>query len=339
VQQAANEGMKTGIDGRGDHRQDPLTGILEATGEEQAVVARIIAAANRGAPLFWNNGVCEELYVPVEGGEIRVYHHVPRRPAARRPIALVPGWGAIPESFQDFFEVIYEQAEWYFIETREKASSRLLSRRVDMSVAQNARDIQAVLDHLGLPGRGDFLLTGACWGSASILEGLLSGLLDAPTLLAVDPMHSLWFPRWALRYVAPWLPDFVTRLIKPILRELMVGDMKEPAQKRRTYAFIAAADTWKWQHGAAAAAEFELYGRLGAVRQEVFVFNGTSDKVHDDMHYPRIAREIPRGRFIYMKTEEDKRERLMGIAALEFARVGRGDGLPPVLAPFERQVR
>jgi pimeloyl-ACP methyl ester carboxylesterase len=331
--------MKTGIDNDDGHHDDPPVGILDATEEQRAAVRRIIADANRGAPPFWSSGVCAELYVPVEEAEIRVYHHTPRRPTARRPIVLIPGWGTIPESFQDFFEVIHEQAEWYCIETREKASSRLFSRRASMSVAQNARDIQAALDHLGLPERGDFVLVGACWGSASILEGLVTGLLEAPTILAADPMHTLWFPKWALRYVAPWLPNFIARLLKPALREFMVGDMKEPAQKRRAYALIAAADPWKWQRGAAAAARFELYGRLGAVRQEVFVFNGTADKVHDPMHYPGIAREIPRGRFIYMKTEEDKRERLMGIAALEFARVGKDDGVPPVLAPFERAVR
>jgi len=318
---------------------DPLGGILEATEEERAAVEGFIAAAARGAPPFWQGGVCDELYVPVEGAELRVYRHRPQRPTARRPIVLVPGWGALPETFQEFFDVVYNQAEWYFVETREKASSRLSSRRVDMSVPRSVRDLQAVLEHFGLSARGDFVLLGACWGAAILLEGLITGKLTAPTAIAADPMHRMWFPRWALRGVAPWLPDFVTRMIKPILREAMLGGMQEPAQKRRDYAFIAAADTWKWQHGAAAAADFELYGRLGAVRREVVVFNGTTDRVHDAMHYPRIAREMPGGRFIHMKTTEDKRERLMAAAALEFARVGQEDGVPPALARFERSLR
>lgn len=322
-----------------ERRDDPLAGILDTTAEQRAAVSRILEAAGRGAPPFWEPGVCDELYLPVQGAELRVYRHVPRRGAARRPIVLIPGWGAIPETFQDFFEVVHDRAEWYFLETREKASSRLASRRVDMSVAQSVRDVQEVLETLGLVARGDFVLIGACWGAAIILEGLITGTLTAPTAIAADPMHRMWFPQWALRWVAPWLPDFVARLIKPILRDAMLGDMQEPTQKRRSYAFIAAADTWKWQHGAAAAAEFELYGRLGAVRQEAFVLNGTNDRVHDQSHYPRIAREMPRGRFIYLPTGEENRERLMGVAALEFARVGKGDGVPPTLGRFERPLR
>lgn len=49
-----------------------------------------------------------------------------------------------------------------------------------------------------------------------------------------------------------------------------------------------------------AAREFELFGRLHAAGRELFVINGTSDKVHDRSHYPRIARELPGGRFLYL---------------------------------------
>ena len=220
-----NPSRKT-IPQRGD---DPLAGILDTTEEERTAVARILEAAGRGAPPFWHPGVCEELHLPVQGAELRVYRHVPRRGAARRPIVLIPGWGAIPETFQDFFEVVHDRAEWYFLETREKASSRLASRRVDMSVAQSVRDVQEVLETLGLVARGDFVLIGACWGAAIILEGLITGTLTAPTAIAADPMHRMWFPQWALRWVAPWLPDFVARLIKPVLREAMLGEELQEA--------------------------------------------------------------------------------------------------------------
>jgi hypothetical protein len=131
----------------------------------------------------------------------------------------------------------------------------------------------------------------------------------------------------------------VTRLIKPVLRRALLGDMKEKFQKQRIDLFIDQADVWKWKRSADAALNFELFGHLGAISREVFVFNGTTDKVHDQKDYPRIARELPRGRFVYMETSERERERLMSIACLEFARVRAVDALPPALAPFEKPVR
>jgi hypothetical protein len=212
----------------------------------------------------------------------------------------------IPSGYQDFYQSVRGKAEFFYIETREKGSSRIRGRRPDLSPGRGAHDIGAALDALGLSGKRDFVLTGVCWGSTLILEGLREGVIDAPTILVADPMHTLWFPKWLLRYVAPLAPSFLLGA----LRWLIV-----------------------------AARDLELFGALGGVRQEVFVLNGTNDKVHDQSHYPRIAHEIPRGRFLYMPTDESNRERCIGAAALEFARVAAAQGVPRSLAEFEKKMR
>ena len=310
-------------------------------------------------PGFWEPRIGETLYVPVPGAEIRVIRvrpdhprvrpdhprvrpdHPrvrPDRPEARRPVVLVPGWGTNPEGFREFYGPLHGKAEFYFIETREKISSRILDRKADLSVERAALDIRAALDAAGLTGR-DYVLVGACWGSAQILEGLIRGILDAPTVLLADPMHTLWFSKWFLRRLSPWIPAVAVRAIRPLLRQALVGDMKEGEQKRRTYEFIDGADVWKWKKSAQAAWDFELFGRLGAVRREVFVLNGTGDKVHDPRNYPKVAAELPGGRFLRMPVDESLRERMFGAVALEFARAGAEDGLPARLAEFERALR
>ena len=252
---------------------------------------------------------------------------------------MVPGYGATPEGFQDFYAALRDKAELFYIETREKSSSRITGRPADMSVSRNARDIQQALSHLGLAASRDFVLVAPCWGASIVLHGLIERSLDAPTVLVADPMHTLWFPKWVLRYVSPLLPSPVLLALRPFIARSMLGDMQEPTQKLRAYAFVYRADVWKWKKAAEAARDFELFGRLSGIDREVFVLNGTRDKIHDQRQYPRIAREMPRGRFISMPTDERNRERLFGVAALELARVSAGDGLPPSLARFEKRVR
>ncbi len=302
-------------------------------------VEELLGGNGQEAPEFWAPGVCREVYVPVPGAELRVYHSRPANPSAGRPIVLVPGWGTIPEGFQGFYQGVHDQAELYYLETREKNSSRLFGRRPDMSVLRSARDIQLALHTLGLAGKRDFVLLGACWGASMILEGLLAGELDAPTIILADPMHTLWFPKWVLRWVSPLLPAAAVRLLRPVLRQAMLGDMQESTQKKRTFAFVNSADIWKWKKSAEAARGFELFGRLHAAGRELFVLNGTSDKVHDPSHYPRIARELPGGRFLYMPVAESRRERMFAAVALEFARRSAAEGLPATLAGFEKKVR
>ena len=208
-----------------------------------------------------------------------------------------------------------------------------------MSVLRSGRDIQVALQALGLAGKRDFVLVGACWGASMILEGLLAGELNAPTIILADPMHTLWFPKWVLRWISPLLPAAMVHLMRPVLRQAMLGDMKESAQKQRIFAFVNSADIWKWKKSAEAAREFELFGRLQKVDRELFVLNGTADKVHDQSHYPRIARELPGGRFLFVPVDERYRERMFAAVALEFARQSAVDGLPASLAGFEKRVR
>ena len=318
---------------------DPIAGALTASDEERALVEELMTAADVPAPAFWQPGAGKELMVPVDGAELRVFHFATRDPGARRPVVMIPGYGATPEGFQDFYAALRDKAELFYLETREKSSSRITGRRADMSVGRSARDIQQVLSFLGLAGSRDFVLVAPCWGASIVLHGLIEGSLEAPTMLVADPMHTLWFPKWILRYVSPALPAPALLALRPFFARSMLGDMQEPAQKLRAYSFIYGADLWKWKKAAEAARDFELFGRLSGIGREVFVLNGTNDKIHDQRHYPRVAMEMPRGRFISMQTNERHRERLFGVAALEFARVSAEDELPASLARFEKRIR
>ena len=276
-----------------------------------------------------------ELYIDVDDGQIRVLHHRPDSPLSTRPIVFIPGWGTVLEGFSGFFNLINGRAECYYLETREKNSSRLdrTSARLDMD--QKAKDIARALKILGLNTR-DFLLVSTCWGSAVVAHGLIEGLLKPPTVLLFDPMHTLWFPRWILRHISPVTPVLFWRMVRPLARMIALSGMKEESQRARVRLFINSADIWKWKKCADAVREFELYGRLQAIGQEVLVFNGVRDKIHDQAHYPLIAAEIPKGRFFHMPVDESEREELIALAALEFAAVTRRDPVPPPVAVYEK---
>lgn len=311
--------------------------LIPLPGDHEAVTA-LLDSADPATPPLESPDAGVTRWIPVRDAELRVIHITPRNPVAARPVVFVPGWGTNPVGWQDFLPALWGKAELYYVETREKTSSRIHDRRTDMSVAQSARDIGEVLRGLGLADR-DHLLVGACWGGAMILRGLIDGSIRSPTVLLADPMHTLWFPKWVLRWVAPWIPTLAVTLLRPFIAAALLGDMREPTQKARAYAFVYGADIWKWKKSAVAAAEFELYDELDRVTSEVFVLNGTADKVHDPADYPRMARQMRRARFLFMPTDESRRELLVGAASMEMARVGAAAGLPPSLTRFERPLR
>jgi hypothetical protein len=306
-------------------------------GSRDAVQA-LLSTADESAPRFWETG--EEIWVRTGGAELRVIH-CPRAGTGTgpqpRPIVLVPGFGVIPEGFQEFYRAVHGKAEFFYIETREKGSARLLPG-ADMSMGRMAKDLAELLAAVGLGPGTDYVMAATCWGATIALEGLLAGTLRLPTLLACDPMHALYFPRWVLRWVSPVLPVGVVKALRPAIYSAMLGDMKEPVQKQRTRDFVYGADVGKWKRAAEAARDVELVGRMGGVSQEVLVLNGTADKVHDPALYPLLAAELPRGRFLFMPADESARERLFGTAAVELSTVSSPEGLPPSLAPFEQDL-
>ena len=287
---------------------------------------------------FFNRERTKELFIPVDGGEIRCFHHAPSSPEGVRPVVFLTGWGTIPDGFGDFFSAVNDRAECYYLETREKNSSRIQRSGADFSMDQQARDIQHAIDHLGLAGK-DFALIGTCWGSTMIAHGLARGIIDAPTIVLFDPMYALWFPKWILNIIAPITPNWFWTAVRPIAKRIATFGMKERTQRRRLESFIDSATVWKWKRTALQARDENLYKLAGDIRQEVFVLNGVQDHIHDNTHYPRLARLMPKGRFFYMQVDESQREFLMGMTVVEFAKTRAEEGLPAVFRDFEKKIR
>lgn len=280
----------------------------------------------------------EIIYIPVNDGEIRVIHVNPKNKISKRPLVFVPGWGVIPRNFNDFYEVLHEKIEFYYIETREKKTSRIKRFKAKLTMNQKAKDVGDALNFLGLSGDKDFIIMGSCWGGAIILQGLMDKSIKAPTIVPIDPMHRLWYPQWMLDYVGPLLPIWLLHLMKPLLKWLRLRNMTEKVQKQRAEDLIKEAVMWKWKRAGFHCRHFELFGNLHKIDEEVFVFNATTDLIHDKRDYPKIATEIPKGRFIYMETDESNREYMMGILGREFSKISSSEGIPSILREYEIKI-
>jgi hypothetical protein len=316
-----------------------MNDLLTITDEQEQFIQKMLdetKLANNFPDYSVENGdTIEIIYIPVDDGEIRVIHVNPKNKISKRPLVFVPGWGVIPRNFNDFYEVLHEKIEFFYIETREKKTSRIKRFKAKLTMNQKAKDVGDALNFLGLNGEKDFVLMGPCWGGAVILQGLMDKSIKAPTILAVDPMHRLWYPQWMLDYVGPLLPVWLLYLMKPLLKWLKLRNMKEKVQKQRAEDLIKEAVMWKWKRAGFQCRHFELYGNLHKIDEEVFVFNATNDLIHDKRDYPKIAKEIPKGRFIYMETDESYRERMMGILGREFSKILNSEGIPSKFREFE----
>ncbi len=243
---------------------------------------------------------------------------------------FVPGWGTTPQGFLEVIEEIARHGELVYLETREKLSSRMdSSAPFDMDAM--AQDVEAAVVRFRLPERHGVLLA-TCWGSSVVLHARATGLCRLPTVVCHDPMHRIWAPRWLLRFGAPFLPWRLLALLRPLIKPAILHGMEGPVQRRRTEQFIDGADTRKWRRAAVSVQDWSLFPLLSAVPDEVFITNGSGDKIHDASQYPRIAQALPRGRFVFVPAGDSLRERLIGVLGRLFALTAPGV-VPPAVAP------
>lgn len=287
-------------------------------------------------PDFWDPSISTIHYIPVESGSIRVIHYCPSYPKSKRPVVFIPGWGVIPQGFRDLFEIFYLQVEFYYIETREKSSSRIHKYNSNFSMHQMAQDVGKVLIRLGLWNQ-DFVLMGGCWGSSVILQGLLDGTIDAPTIALFDPMHRLQYPSWILK-IAHRIPLWFLWMLKPVLKWVKIRKLTQPKQRQRTIAFIKSAVLWKWRKAAHDVRNFELFDTIENIPHPVLIFSGTGDVIHDQRNYPLLAKQMSLGRYFYVQIDESRRESLMALVGLEFCQMLRNEGIPKKFQNYEKDL-
>ncbi|MBN1330362.1 MAG: alpha/beta hydrolase [Candidatus Heimdallarchaeota archaeon] len=302
--------------------------------EQIKKISLFIEENNREVPLFYEGDVCEVIYVPVDGAELRVFHHKPKNPITQRPILFVSGFGTSPWSWRHFNTVMYEKGEYYFLETREKSSSKLLTKRrkAKMSIDQNAKDLARVISYLGLDKK-DFLLFGTSYCGAIILVGLANKYFTAPTIAIHDPLESWKVQRRMLLFFF-YVPPFVLSAIKmPFARLILLG-LKNKAAKKRYLDFVRNATVWKWIRSGWHNFSFKIDKYLPLVNEEVLILHGTKDRYHNDEVFEDIALNLTNGRYFYMDSPNEFRELIVGIFALEIAKIGSGDAIPPSLNEF-----
>lgn len=308
---------------------------FELTSIQKDNLDKLLEEGRRDVPNFYDEGECEVIYVPVEDGEIRIFHHKPNNIKTKRPILFAPGFGTTPWAWRDFHKPHHGFAEYYHLETREKQSSKIKNNcKVDFSVDRTALDISDAIKYLGLD-KQDYVLFGASYCGGVVLKGLIENYFDPPTTVVFDPLCKWAYAKFMVRWVLPFMPAFVLGATRFVFAKIIMAGMKNKAQKERNMDFVTGAVPFKWRKGCLHNRRFNILNDLQKIKNEVFFFHGPSDKFHPGNTFYYYSKMIPKGRYFYMDTEPLDRELLTGVIGTAFIEITKDQGLPFVLKQFE----
>ena len=309
--------------------------IFSHTQEQEEIIQDFLKQGRRDVPTFLEEGAADIIYVPIEDGELRVFYHKPKNSKTKRPVLFVPGYVAAPITWVDFHIPHQGFGEYYYLETREKRSSRIKkTRKTSMSVNQTAKDLGQVIENLGLKSK-DFVLFGSSYGSSVILEGLIHGYFTAPTIVIHDPIIKWIWERSINNVALRVVPKFILSALRMPLAHLFTMGMKNKTNKERMIEFARGIVPWKFKRVTLENNKMNLFEGLKKIKEEVFFTTGPLDRYHPRIAYYNYAKEIPKGRLIFMNTFYSERQLITGIIGTEFVKVLKDDGIPKTIDQFE----
>ena len=309
------------------------------TQEQKEAIKKLLEKGRRNVPTFLDEGACEIFYVPIDDGELRVFHNKPDKQATKRPIIFLPGFVAAPSTWTDFHIPHHGFGEYYYLETREKRSSRIKrTRKTTMTITQTAYDVGVALENLGLTKK-DYVLASSSYGGAVVLDGLINQFFNPPTTFVHDPIVKWIWDKSSNDLFLRIVPMFILNAIRIPLAHILTAGMKNRDNRRRMIEFTRELEPWKFKKGVLNNKKFNIFDDLRKIKNEVFINTGPLDRYHPRLSYYNCTKEIPRGRFLFMNTEDKDRQLSAGVIGTEFAKVTKEDGLPESLKQFEIEIK
>ncbi|MHA1126376.1 MAG: hypothetical protein ACTSO7_12565 [Candidatus Heimdallarchaeota archaeon] len=313
--------------------------IFAVTVEQQTAAEKFIQEARQEVPNFYDEGECEIIYAPINDGEIRIFHHKPKKSQTKRPIIFLPGFSTTPWTWRDFCVPLHQIGEYYFLETREKNSSRVKrGRKTKMSIDQIAKDVGEAIKFLGLENK-DYVLMSASFHGGTLMHGLLKKYFHPPTTVVLDPYPKFTQNKLMVGLFFGLTPPFLLEIIKFIIMKIVVMGMKNESQKERIRNLVDGAVAWKWRKGMIHNLKYNMYPHFHKIENEVFQFHGPKDRFHPREIYLKIASAIPKGRLFYIKAKDEERELLAGAIGKAFTEVTKEDELPKFFEQFEIKLK
>ncbi|NHJ39211.1 MAG: alpha/beta hydrolase, partial [Asgard group archaeon] len=169
----------------------------------------LLNSGRRDVPPFYNEGECEIIYYSVSDGQLKIFHHKPQKKETKRPIVFLPGYISAPPSWVDFPRTHHGISEYYYLESREKASSKLKRhRKLKFTIEESARDLQKAIKHLGLEN-SDYVLFATSYGGAIVLQAIYENLINPTTVIIFDPAVKWVYSNAFTNFINFITPPFI----------------------------------------------------------------------------------------------------------------------------------
>ncbi len=248
-----------------------------------------------------------ETYIPTsERVSLRVITFEPPKASNNPAVVFVAGWISRIEGWQEVLIEMTRNFIVYYIETREKVSSKIRGR-VAFSVEALGDDVVEIVRCLGLK-ENEYILFGSSLGATVILDFFRKLNVAPKCLILVGPNAAFFVPIIWKIIVFLFYPRFYLLLkpfIKWYLRTFRMRVDQDYAQYEKYCRALDAADPFKLKKAAMAFWKYQVWGILETVRVPVLILGGSHDKLHEPENLKRMTDMLANACYVDMKTNHE----------------------------------
>jgi pimeloyl-ACP methyl ester carboxylesterase len=243
----------------------------------------------------------EQMHQVDECASLRVIHFKPVTISPYPPVVMVVGLATFIESFQGVIGELTRDFEVYYVETREKTSSRL-SGKVKFNIETVARDIESIIDLLQLSHR-KYILFGYSYGATVIVETYQHLRSKPISLLLLSPTPSFYYPKWSLSLIRLAVPLYP--VMKPFakwyLRNFVINRKEDNDMYLFTSHALDKADPRKLRNSILSIASYEVYDKLVTIDCPTLIVHTSLDGIHRNEDTIRMVNLIKMNTYIDME--------------------------------------
>jgi pimeloyl-ACP methyl ester carboxylesterase len=236
----------------------------------------------------------EEMKAVSERVSLRTITFEPANPPSNPPVVFVAGWITLMAAWKDVLREMTRDFTVYYIETREKISSKVTGKE-PYTVEALGRDLDGMIAMLGL-NDGRYVLFGSSLGATVVLDCVRFLRKQPKCLVVVGPNAEFRVPWWGRIIIVLFYPPTYSLLkgfIKWYLRNFRLDVNSDLAQYEKYCNNLDAADPWKLKKAAWAFSFYTVWSLLPAIRLPVLLVTASKDKLHEPENLKKMAALIP----------------------------------------------
>jgi len=236
---------------------------------------------------------------------LRVITFSPSQQSKNPVLVFVPGLVSLMEGWREVLLEMTKDFTVYYIETREKITSKVTGK-VDYSLEAIGQEIAALVSRFKLENRS-CILFGSSLGATAILESSRFLETHPLCLVLIGPNAVFRIPKFyqvIIRIFHPGLYLVFKPVVKWYLKNFRLDTEADYAQYEKYCQALDAADPWKLKKAAIAFSRYEVWNLLAGIDYPTLIIGASRDTLHEPGNLEKMVSMMKNA--VYLDLETNK---------------------------------